>query len=273
MDLVPIDDEALVKWRQQYKASLGCPVITDVHEALCQMGRPHALEALDHPVGYAVVNYENNLGLKAPVVSELFFNVKKSRVVRQLLTELIERIAPASILARSDEAVVFPMLMEMRFPNQVHTTLYQLDQIPSWTEDRALTIVASTMDEAQELLPYYAQVPPLLGGIPEERALLKSLAAWEHYRLETDGHIVGVAYAVPQDDRYVSVMTLIEPQAQGQGFGRYLTAFLAGKLIRHQKIVLAAVPYEQDRGKYLLESLGARLAGHDLIFKPPGTGL
>ncbi len=268
MDLIPIGDGVLDKWRQHYKASLGCPVITDVHDALCQMGHSYALEALGNTVGYAVVNNENNLGLTAPVVSEVFFNVAKSRVIRQLLTELIERCAPATILARSDEAVIFPMLMEMRMPNQVYTTLYQLDQAPAWTEDSSLVIVASTMDEAQDLLPYYARVSPLLGGIPEERALLKSLAAWEHYRLLADGRIVGVAYAVPQGDRYVSIMTLIEPQAQGQGFGKYLTGFLAGKLIRNQKIVLAALPYDQEPGKFLLESLGSRLAGHDLIFKP-----
>ena len=141
----------------------------------------------------------------------------------------------------------------------------------AWVEDPEVSLVESTLDDAPRLAALYASAAPEDGGIPDEVSLMKSLAAWRHYRLTvTGGEVAAVGYVVPQGGRYVSVNPIVSPAFRGRGWGRYLVGFALNRELAENKIFLATMHSENEAAKSLIESLGARLAAYFVHFSVEG---
>ncbi|MBN1596071.1 GNAT family N-acetyltransferase [candidate division FCPU426 bacterium] len=268
MELRTIAREKLEERRKKYRAYLGIPVIPDFHEALYQMGQTYMVEDVGQILGYVTLTKETLLPGIAPAVPEFFLDVEQTKYARRLLELIIQKMEPATIIGRTDDTRGFPLLMDLRIPNQVAYSLYLLEREPHWSEDDYLTIEESTLDDAQDLLPIYASFPPEDGGMPDEIALTKSLALWRHYRLRVHGAIQAVCYVVPQIQRYMTVSTLVLEKARNKGYGRYLTAYAVKREINEGKLFVAVSNPENDAARGVIESLGARLTGHYMYFRP-----
>ncbi|MEW6516164.1 MAG: GNAT family N-acetyltransferase [candidate division FCPU426 bacterium] len=268
MELRPIKPEALEAWRRKYRGQLGLPVIPDFHEAWCRMGQAYQVEEMGHSLGYAILTQETFLPAESPLLPEFYLDVGPAKYARQLLVEIIDRLKPRQVMGRTDDPSGFPLLLDLRLPNQAASALYLLDREPDWVEDAQTRIVESRLEDAQDLLSIYSSVAPEDGGIPDEMALMKSLALWRHYRLQAGREILAVAYVVPQTDRYVTVSPIVVAQARGKGYGRYLLAYVARREMAAGKAFVAAANADNEAGRGLLESLGARLAAHCMLFRP-----
>ncbi len=272
MDLRLLDARQLESWRKRYREQLGYPVIPDFHEALCRLGRAYTIEEAGRVWGYAILSQEVFLPELAPVIPELFIEMTQARTAKQLLRAVFEKLAPKTVVGRTDDPLGFPLLLDLGMPNQVSSPLYILDAAPGWTEDPEWPIVASTLDDARRLLPLYSSVPAEDGGIPDEMSLLKSLAAWRHYRVLSGGEAAAVCYVAPQGQQYVSVTAIVSPDFRGRGLGRYLAAFAARRELAEGKVYVATMNPDNEAARRLVESLGARLAAYFVNFTPPAAG-
>jgi GNAT superfamily N-acetyltransferase len=268
VEVRPIVPEALEAWRRKYRSQLGLPVIPDFHEAWSRMGQAYQIEELGRILGYAIMTQETFVPAWSPLMSEFYLEVGPTKYARQLLNEVLARLKPQEVMGRTDDPSGFPLLLDLRLPNQVASTLYLLDQAPDWVEDEQTRIVESTLEDAQDLYPIYSSVPPEDGGIPDEMALMKSLALWRHYRLQAGREILAVAYVVPQTERHVTVSPIVVTSARGKGYGRYLLAYVARRELAAGKTFVAATSADNEAGRGVWESLGARLAVHYMLFRP-----
>lgn len=268
MEVRPIDPDALESWRRRYRNQLGLPVIPDFHEAWSRMGRAYQVEELGRVLGYAIMAQETFVPAWSPLMSEFYLNVGPAKYARQLLNELLARLKPRQVMGRTDDPSGFPLLLDLRLPNETASALYLLEQAPDWVEDQQTLIVESALEDAQDLFPIYSSVPPEDGGIPDEMALTKSLALWKHYRLQLGREILAVAYVVPQTERHVTVSPIVVAPARGKGYGRYLLAYVARRELAAGKIFVAATNADNEAGRAVWESMGARLAAHCMLFRP-----
>ncbi len=268
MEVRPIDPGALEGWRRKYRGQLGLPVIPDFHEAWCRMGQAYQVEELGRILGYAIVTQETFVPAWSPLLSEFYLEVSPTKYARRLLSDLLGWLKPRRVMGRTDDPAGFPLLLDLRLPNEVGTTLYLLEQAPDWVEDPQTRIVQSALEDAPDLFSIYSAVPPEDGGIPDEMALMKSLALWRHYRLQAGREILAVAYVVPQTERHVTVSPIVVHSARGKGYGRYLLAYVARRELAAGKTFVAATNADNEAGRAVWESLGARLAAHCMLFKP-----
>lgn len=268
MKLRPIPRDRLEVWRKKYYAYLGIPVIPDFHEALCQTGEAFMVEDAGHALGYVIITREFFLPNVAPVIPEFYLEVEQTRYARQLVEALIRELEPLTILGRTDDTHGFPLLMDLRIPNSVAYSVYLLKNEPQWAENDELRIEESSMDEALDLLPFYASVPLEDGGIPDEMSLTKSLALWQHYRLRVQGNIAAVCYIIPLVRRYITAATIVLAAARSNGYGRYLTAYAVAREIRAGNVFVAVGDPENEAARGLIESLGACLTAHYIYFRP-----
>lgn len=266
-NLIKIAHHEIGPWRQDYQKQLGWSVIPDQQEAWFRLGQPYHLEEMGQQLGYVLVCQEPMLALPVPIISELYFCVNQTRIIRELIRKVIEAVKPSCILCRTDEPLIFPLLMDFHLPNQVLSTMYYLDEKPRWHEEAELSIIPSSMDEVDDVFPLYASVPTECGGIADQLALTKSLAAWQHYRLMAQGQLLAVGYLAPQGGRYVALFTIVAKLYRGQGYGRYLTTFIAQQAIVQQQLVIAVINHEEDINKQLIESIGSRIISHNIMFK------
>jgi ribosomal protein S18 acetylase RimI-like enzyme len=267
LELKILENKNFETWRKQYLDHLGIAVIPDFHEALCQMGQAYEVVEAGRACGYIVYAKETWKAEWGSIIPEFYFSVNSVRTCKQLLGEVFRKLRPASIVGRTDDRAGFPLLMDLRLRNQVASPLYVLEKAPHWLENCDYSIIESTPDDAQRLLPLYASVSPEDGGIPDETSLVKSLAAWRHYRLiVSGGEIAAAAYAVPQGGRHISVVPIVAPKFRGQGMGRYLMAFALNREMNENKICVITVNADNEAGKSLVESLGARLASYFVHF-------
>lgn len=272
MELRLLAPKQLDGWRRKYRERLGLPVIPEFHEALCQLGKAYAIEEAGHQAGYLFWTPETFLTDAAPVIPEIYLEVPQAREAKTLLRAVFARLRPRTVMGRTDDAAGFPLLMDLQLPNQISAALYALDNLPLWIDETELQVVPSTLEDAHLLLPVYASVPPEEGGLPDERSLAKSLAAWRHYRLMTAGEIKGVSYVVPLGQQYFTVATIVSAAFRRQGFGRHLTAYVLRQELDGNRIYVSAPAAHHDAARGLAESLGARLAAHFVNFNPEGLG-
>ncbi len=268
MELKPIARDHLAAWRKQYRAGLGIPVVPDFHEALCQMGQAYLVEDMGQKLGYVILAKETFIPTRSPMIPEFYLELKQTKYARKILESLLAELNPKTVMGRTDDTAGFPLLIDLRLSNDVASALYILDQPPHWVNDENLTILESTLDDAQNLYAIYSSVPPEDGGIPDEMALMKSLALWRHYQLSAGREILGVCYVVPQAEGYVTASPIMVESARGKGYGRYLMGYVAKREIAEGKTFVAATNPENEAGRGLVESLGARLAAHFMNFKP-----
>jgi ribosomal protein S18 acetylase RimI-like enzyme len=268
MDLRPLDARQAENWRKRYREQLGLPVIPDYHEALCRLGRAYSVEESGRKAGYLIFAQEALRPAWAPVIPEIFLDPTAARYAKASLRAIFAKLQPRTVIGRTDDPVGFPLLMDLRMPNQISSPLYTLDEAPAWSEDPELHILASTLDDVHRLLPLYASVSPEDGGISEDIVLAKSLAAWRHYRVTAGNRVVAVTYVAPQGQRFVSVATIVAADARRRGVGRYLTAYAVRREIAEGKVFVAAMNAENEAAQGLVESLGARLAAHFINFAP-----
>lgn len=263
-----MDERRAEAWRRRYREQLDTPVIPDYHEALCRLGRPYVIEETGRAVGYLIFAREALIQDWTPVIPEMHFELDAARHAKRLLAAVIAELRPKTIIGRTDDRSLFPLLMDMRLPNYISCPLYVLDRVPDWAEDSELTICESTLDDAQRLLPLYASAAAEDGGIADEIALAKSLAAWRHYRLLAGGRVTAVAYVAPQGQRCVTVAPIVAAGERRRGFGRYLASYAIRREVAEGKIIVAAVNPDNEAGCGLAESLGARLAAQFVNFSP-----
>ncbi len=268
MDLSPLEPRHLETWRRRYREQLSLPVIPDFHEALCRMGKAFAVEEAGHTLGYAFLTEEGIIPSWAPVVPEFYLALEPARSAKRLLQAVFEKLQPKTVVGRTDDASGFPLLMDLHLPNQVSSPLYRLDKSPAWAEDPNLTVIVSTLDDARRLLPIYSSVATEDGGIPDEMSLLKSLALWRHYRLMSGGEAVAVCYVVPQGQKYITAVPIVAEAQRAKGYGRYLVSFALRRELAEGKQYVATVHPDNEAGRGLVESLGARLAAHFVNFTP-----
>ncbi|NTV52234.1 MAG: N-acetyltransferase [Candidatus Firestonebacteria bacterium] len=262
----------LESWRRRYRESLGVPVIPDFHEALCRWGQAFEIRDAGRAQGYLIFAGETWRRDRGSIIPEFYLSVGSARAAKDMLREAFEKFKPDRVLGRTDDPAGFPLLMDMGLPNQVASPLYVLDTPAAWQEDPEIGLAESSLEDASRLAALYAAAPPEDGGIQEDVALMKSLVAWRHYRLTlTGGEVAAVGYVAPQGGRYVSVHSIVGPAFRGRGLGRYLAGFALNRELSENKIFLATVHSDNEAAKNLIESLGARLAGHFVHFSAEGS--
>jgi GNAT superfamily N-acetyltransferase len=267
LELLRLDDRALESWRRRYRQRLGVPVVPDFHDALCRLGQAFELRAEGQSRGYVIFAKETWRPGWGSVLPEFFLDTESAHTAKQLLSEVFSKLNPARVLGRTDDPAGFPVLMDLHLPNQVASPLYVLEAPAGWVADPEITLVESALEDAPRLATLYASVPPEDGGIPDEVSLMKSLAAWRHYRLTvTGGEVAAVGYVVPQGGRYISVNPIVAPAYRGRGLGRYLVGFALNRELAENKIFVATMHSENEPAKSLIESLGARLAAYFVHF-------
>jgi len=272
VELQPLDPRQLENWRRRYREQLGLPVIPDLHEALCRVGRAHAVAEMGRMVGYVILAEEALVPAWTSVIPEFYLELDQSRAAKLILKAVLDKLRPKTVIGRTDDRIGFPLLMDLRLPNQISSPLYLLENAPVWVEDKDWTIVESSLDDVRRLLPLYASVPAENGGIAEEMPLAKSLAAWRHYRMVVNGKVTAVAYVVPQGQRYITVTSIVADAERRQGYGRYLAAFAVKRELSEGKTFMATLESDNEAARNLVESLGARLTGHIINFYPQSTG-
>ena len=271
MEFLRLDERGLETWRRRYRERLGVPVIPDFHDALCRLGQAFELREEGHARGYVIFAKETWRRDWGSIIPEFFLDVTSAKAAKKLLREVFQKLNPTRVLGRTDDPAGFPWLMDLHLPNQVASPLYLLETPTEWVEDPEVTLAESTLDDAQRLAALYASAAPEDGGISEEVALMKSLAAWRHYRLTvTGGEVAAVGYVAPQGGRYVSVIPIVAPAYRGRGLGRYLVSFALNRELAENKIFLATMHSENEAAKNLIESLGARLAAYFVHFSTEG---
>jgi GNAT superfamily N-acetyltransferase len=271
LELLRLDERGLETWRRRYREHLGVPVIPDFHEALCRLGQAFELREQGHARGYVIFAKETWRREWGSIIPEFFLSIDSAQTVKKILSEVFLKLQPTRVLGRTDDPAAFPVLMDLHLPNQVASPLYVLDTPTRWMADPELTLVESTLDDAPRLAALYASAAPEDGGIADEVSLMKSLAAWRHYRLMvTGGEVAAVGYVAPQGGRYISVNPIVSPAYRGQGLGRYLVSFALNRELAENKIFLATVHSDNEAGKNLIESLGARLAAYFVNFSVEG---
>ncbi len=268
MELKPVDSGYLEKWRKDYQAGLGIPVIPEFHDALCRLGQAYLVEEVGKKLGYVIFAQETFIPGWAPVIPEFYLGLAQTKFVRQILQRILEQLRPHTIIGRTDDRMGFPILMDLQIPNQVSSPLYILEKGPFWVENKDLAIKQSGIEDALDLLPIYSSLPAEAGGFPDASALTKSLAIWRHYQLVNGREVVAVAYVVPQGRDYVTVNPIVVEGARGKGLGRYLTAYAAKRELAEGKICVATMSPDNQAGRNLMESLGSRLTAHFVYFKP-----
>lgn len=273
MDLRPLDERSLEQWRRKYRDQLGLPVIPDLHEALCRMGRALAIEEAGRRLGYVIWAEESLETEPGPVVPELYLELENSKLAKALLLGIFSKLKPRTVIGRTDDRAGFALLMDLRLPNQLASPLYVLETTPAWVEDPELSVLQSGLEDVQRLHPLYASAPSADGGIAEERMLAHSLAAWRHYRLMLDGQPAAVAYVAPQGGKYITVPVIVAEAWRRQGYGRYLLSLALRRELSEGKTYMSAPGAENEAARALAESVGARLTGYVVHFHPPEGGM
>lgn len=269
MDLRPLDERSLEQWRRKYRDQLGVPVIPDLHEALCRMGRALAVEEAGRRLGYVIWSEDSLETEPGPVVPELYLELENSKLAKQLLHGVFAKLRPRTVIGRTDDRSGFALLMDLRLPNLLASPLYVLETTPTWVEDKELVVMQSGLEDIQRLHPLYASASSTDGGIAEERMLAHSLAAWRHYRLMVDGQPAAVAYVAPQGGKYITVPVIVAEAWRRRGYGRYLLAMALRRELAEGKTYVAAPGAENEAARALAESVGARLTGYVVHFHPP----
>ncbi|MCK5219591.1 GNAT family N-acetyltransferase [bacterium] len=268
MELKPVDSDHLKNWRQDYQAGLGIPVIPEFHDALCRLGQAYLVEEVGKTLGYVIFAQTTFIPGWTPVIPEFYLGLEQTKFVRQILQRILEKLRPHTIIGRTDDRMGFPVLMDLKIPNQVSSPLYILEKAPFWMENRNLAIRQSGIEDALDLLPIYSSLSAEDGGFPDAAALTKSLAIWRHYKLMNGREVIAVAYVVPQGRNYVTVNPIIVEGARGKGLGRYLTAYAIRRELSEGKVCVATMSPDNQAGRNLMESLGSRLAAHFVYFRP-----
>ncbi|MCD4812197.1 GNAT family N-acetyltransferase [bacterium] len=268
MDLRPIPGGKLETLRKSYRKQLGIPVISDFHEALCRMGQAFRIEDMGRSLGYVIFSQDTFLKDRDPMIPEFCLDLEQTKYARTILEKIFDALSPATVMSRTDDTRGFPLLMDLRLPNEVAASLYCLEQKPVWVEDSDIHIEQCRMDQAQELLSLYASASPEDGGIPDEMALTKSLALWRHYRLVNRNQTLAVCYCVPQIEPYVTTACIVDAGMRRKGYGRYLTTYTILQILADNKKFLAVTPSENEAARGLVESLGAGLRAHFINFRP-----
>ncbi len=266
MDFTPLTSKALESWRKRYRDQLGVPMVPEFHEALCRYGQAYELRSHTHVIGYVIHARETWKADWGSVIPEIFLPLDQARVAKQMLIETIEKFGAKSLLSRTDDPI-FPMLMDLHVTNQLVSPFYLFERAPLWHSDDRYTLSESTLDDAERLASLYAAVPPEEGGIPDLTSLMKSLSVWRHYRLTvTGGDLAAVCYIAPQGGRYFSAWPIVSSQYRGQGIGKYILTYALAREMAENRTGVLAIGSENEQGKALVESVGAKLVSYFVHF-------